>query len=546
MTSLANHNSDSASPEPASPAHYSYWLTGEITASERRILAIILLLGLAVRLMASYLQPAFLDEGFVYQVTKAGFSAIIDVIRYDTHPPTYNLLMYPLVQLTSSIFILRLPAVLLSLGTILLSFKLCRRFVSSEAALASAAFVALSYNVWLTDAQLRNYGPLMLLLTLLWLGMLDIRSQGSPFADCSLNSKTRWALWALVALLTSSLHVLGSLCVGTCLLLGLTLPRRRCLTLTWLALALLPTIAWFLWGKFSSPLGQANTSNSEFFYYLAFIPLNLINLRSPESIIEYLRAAPYIQTASPYIIAAYLLGNAILWAVYAYGWYSHCKRQPWEANLLGLSFLLPLLIIWFSCLLGLQPFSPRYAITLTVPFLLTFGAGLRPQLQRCWYKALLIVCLAIIAIFPFWTPLWNQCWKGTLDFIERVQQPGDFIGIYHPYAAYAFAMDYAPEDTRFTFTTDSYYHAHLEQREREDRLPLRMLSNSDINPEFYNYCQGRRLILILCQKHEGNNDFLVWLINNFDLLDYCAQPSLTYWADNEVFVLRPKRESFAP
>ena len=52
-------------------------------------LAVILALAAAIRLLASYLQPAYVDEAFNQFVCAAGPKGILDILRPDTHTPFF-------------------------------------------------------------------------------------------------------------------------------------------------------------------------------------------------------------------------------------------------------------------------------------------------------------------------------------------------------------------------------------------------------------------------------------------------------------------------
>ncbi|MBQ7568383.1 glycosyltransferase family 39 protein, partial [bacterium] len=236
--------------------------------SARRTLVIIMLIGLALRLMAAYLQPAFYDEGHTYNFTKCGFSAIITEMLRDSHPPTYNLLIYPLVQLSDSIFVLRLPGVLAGTLAIFFGFMLGKRLGGECCGLLTAAVMAGVYNLWLLDAQLRSYGLLDCALLALLLMVIKIYETGRPIS-LLVKPSVNWAVFTLTAILAASLHATGTLAVLCYLILLAILPVReempsRRLPCALLGAALLPPLGWGLYVKAqaSSYLSQAHALGS--------------------------------------------------------------------------------------------------------------------------------------------------------------------------------------------------------------------------------------------------------------------------------------------
>ncbi|MBQ7568382.1 hypothetical protein IJT17_06210 [bacterium] len=505
-------------------------------------LGIILGIGLAIRLTASYIQPAFLDEAFVYWVTKAGWRAMADVLRYDTHTPAYNVLMYPLVQLTDSMFWLRLPSVLLSLGTVWLSYRLARRYCSEGTALTLSAFISFSYCVWLTDAQLRSYSPLMFLCTSLWLAMSDIKREGAPFIELPWP-RLRWPLFALASLLSSCIHVIGALMQGVIALFSFWLPseeRRRILICS--ALAILPCAAWFVFGRSQAPLQFAHAETREYWLQFFFTPLYLFGLKSPNDVLGFLGSYMPPEAAAAYLIPAYLIGNALIWAALLWGGYRLGRQWGWEGWFLNAAFLLPLLAILASCLLGLQPYAPRYAVTMTLPFLIALQELASRRAVRFLGQAALAWNVFICLLFPYCPQLWNQYWRTVTDFIDARAASGDIVCVYNPYAAYSFALAYDPQGAYYEFSHEksSGYHVALRQRPDSAKLACYPLSLAMLNDSFLQSLGKHRIFLVLCQRYQGDSS-LAWLNDRFHITDGVHFPSLTYWADAEVCILERNR-----
>ena len=492
-------------------------------------------------MLASWLQPAFLDEAFVYYVTKGGWQAMIDVLRYDTHTPVYNLLMYPLVRITDDMLWLRMPSVLCGLAAIILSFHLSRRFCSERAALAISAFMALSYNVWLTDSQLRSYGLLAFLCILQWLGCSDIYRRGEPFPELPWP-RLRWPLYAFAALFCASVHVLGTLMQGVLALFACWLPAKakRCL-LGCSAAAIVPSAVWFAVCRSHSALQFVRADNHEYALQFIFTPLFLLNFKSPNDIVGYLGNYLPKEAIIPWILPAYLIGNAIFWIILIYCWYKLIKRWKWEGWLLAGVFNLPLLAVLLSCLLGLQPYTPRYAITLILPFLLALAQIDSKPIKESAFQLTLGWTLLLCAAFPFCHPIWNQYWQSVTDYIDAHARSEDVILVYNPYAAYSFALAYDPQGSYFEFSHDSSgYHVALRRSPDSRKLTCFPLSEALLDESFLSSMKNRRVFLVLCQRFLGDNSLLL-LGKRFQIADSYHFASLTSWADAEVCILEYKQ-----
>ena len=499
-------------------------------------LFIIVLAGAAVRLTAGWVQPAFIDEGFVYYVTKAGWRAMVDVLRYDTHTPVHNVLMYPWVCATDSIFWLRLPSALCGLGAVVLSYHLARRYCSAGTSLALSAFMALSYNVWLADAQLRNYGPLTLLCTVQLLCCSDIYRRGAPFADLPW-SRLRWPLYALTALLCSGIHVLGALTQSVMALFSFWLPSpaKKNLLVTSI-LAVLPCVLWFTVCRSSSDLAMVHEETREYALQFCFTPLYLLNLKSPNDLVNYFGHYLPGETIVPFILPAYLLFNGLFWLVLLYSWYKLVRRWKWEGWLLGGVFFLPQLEVLLSCLLGMQPYSPRYAVPMTISFLLLCEQWDSEKLKLSFRQLALGWTVFLCLIFPFFPPLWLQYWQGAIDFIEAKSRPGDIVLLYNPGISYSFVWAYDPQGAYYEFSHDSGYHSALRQRPESPKLTCLPLSESLLTEDFLRSVKDRRVFLVLCQRFQGDHS-LELLDKRFKIADSYKFSSLTSWAEADVFLL---------
>ncbi len=519
-------------------------LSGPITAGGRKWLLLILALGLLIRLAAAYVQPAFLDEGFVFYTTRAGLDQLVHMLKIDTHPPTFNILMYPLIVSTDSIFLLRLPSVLLSLGTILLSFNLARRFGSERFALVLAACAALSYNLWFADAQLRSYGPLAFCLSAVWVGMLDIRAQGRPFACAlKLHPRWQWPLFTLLALGAASLHYLGVLALFCCGLMALALPAQsRRHTIVGLILAVIPIVAWFIWSRATchyefpaNPSGLRSEDMASLFFSATAIASWIPNL--PELLPDEEQAQLWLDI---FAYCSYALGAA-LWASFLWGWYRTAQQERWNANFLGLTLLLPLLILLLASAVGrIQNTQYRYAIPLSLPFLILVGRAWSEKWRYALFAALLAYAALLGLAFPFCPQLWNQNWRGTIAFIDGDHQPNDLIVIYNPFSGYCFSMAYDPQHITYRF--DEGYHAQLIQQPAPGKAPIFLLSEDMVNEELARDLRGFRLKLVLCQEFidPRGPQVVQWFLDRYRVSSEYHEPSLRGGAKINAYTLEPR------
>ncbi|MBQ7568331.1 hypothetical protein IJT17_05940 [bacterium] len=518
--------------------------TARLSTSGRRWLTAILFLGLAVRLAAAYVQPAFLDEAFVYYVTKAGPAQAIQQLRLDVHPPTFNILMYPLASATHSIFILRLPELLLSIITLALTFFLARRFFSEPLSLALTAFTACSANLVITDAQLRTYGPLTLCLMLLWIGMLDIGRRGSPFAEWRLKPALRWGLWALAGLMGACLHILGAIALGACAVSALALPQQKQRTIGLLIAEALPVSIWFVYNRLTVELPlearpEASVKNN--LEALLVSPLDIANWDVREWYL--LIQDPLARSLALQILSICALVLALLlWALFVRGWIKMRQEQPYEANLLGINAICAPVLICLAACFGLVGYTQsRYAVPFSVPFLLLVLQGVNLTSQKQILTALILPTLAISLAFPFCPMLWNQNWQGTLGYIERIKRPNDIIltnGLSE--SGYALAMAYDIDNIEFRFFDN--FKALLIQRPTPGKLPLAILTPDMLDTSLLNDLKGYRIILVMSQMKAipGNADIIKWLSQYYALTDEFHQPSLKNWAEVDVYVWERK------
>ena len=170
-----------------------------------------------IRILASVLQPAYIDEAYNQYLCQAGPRAIVELMKLDNHTPLLQLALYPLSKLTDNIFFMRLPEVIFSLGTIAISHRIFRTYLDKNTSLWLTLFISINYPIWISDAQFRPYAPLTFGLSALWWGMFSVLQNRAPFTEDSNSNTTRkWLLFSLVCLLCGSIHFLGVISLFIC------------------------------------------------------------------------------------------------------------------------------------------------------------------------------------------------------------------------------------------------------------------------------------------------------------------------------------------
>lgn len=519
-----------------------FWLTGILEPWEARWLYGIAFLGLLVRVAAAWLQPAYIDEAAVYYTTKAGWNAVFEVARYEYSPPSFNAVMYPLIKVCSSVFILRLPEVFLFLPTFGAGYQLCRRMFPVWVSLMLCAFGAFSYNIWLTEAQFRYYGPLIFFLTWFWLGMEDALEQRIPFQNMlGRRSSFGWYLLALLAAGAASVHVLGLVVVCSCVLLvGRLAGTARIRMFLCIITGSLPMFIWLLWRQCSGggiSLAHSTMWNGDSWIMLASVPLCVLNCGVSQNILFYGRYNANLSQYHFAISCCYYCVNVFLWLLILSGYCRLRKRHKDMADMMGCSFFMTLLLLSVLGTVGIHELQPRYAVIFSLPIVCFLAEGFN-QAKFVWvgFGAVISWTVLLTMAFPFTPSLWNQYWQSCIDYIETHQRAGDRIYIFTPYAGFSFAWAYDKEHISFDYGKSVYW---IKQTVVSDKLPIVLLSNDvsykPSDQELRNIA-GQRVFLILNQTANTGGPPR-WLFDHYRMVDHFGHRSIRYWADAEVILL---------
>ena len=487
-----------------------------------RVLFVLVLLAGLVRLSAALSAGVMNDEAFSFFAASRPLEEMSRALRADLNPPTWYVLLKPLVQITSDPLILRLPSVLLGLLAVVCVFLIGRRVLGNG--LLPGLVAAAAYPLWLAEAQIRQYGLLDLAAAVAMVLALKASRQRLSGAE--------WAGYLAATCWMPVVHYGGFLilvALGLGLALAPALPdRRRMLLAT--ALGALPGLGWFAWsllGPIQPDVVDAGNWSLRL-AHIADLPAYLTGLSLPA-------AWPGLRDLAPAWTGRVLdlLGLA-LWALWARGCVSLVRRgQRSEALLLGLGFLLSLVGFLAGEALGVQPFQPRYLVPVAAFFvtLMLVGAG---RYASTLVALVVLVNLATAAFFPRDPFLWNQDWPGAVEWIREREQAGDVLAVSMPYALMGLNFTYARERVQVDFSRPGQMGFRFDEGYRGlPQVPL-PAAPPEARPG------PGRVFLVLCPFGDPDLIGLVdWFNRNYRVLDARIQPCVNQWGATAVFLLEP-------
>src|SRR5690242_20250586 len=131
------------------------------TIPESLVLAMLVLLGGALRLLRLGHEPLWVDEGFSWRWAHLPLADLWGAAgRLEYNPPLYYTLQHAALALGDGSFQLRLPSALLSALAIPLGYRLARDLAGRGAALLAALLVALSGPLVSYGQEARGYALL--------------------------------------------------------------------------------------------------------------------------------------------------------------------------------------------------------------------------------------------------------------------------------------------------------------------------------------------------------------------------------------------------
>ncbi len=517
----------------------------------KKWLLIILSFGLIIRLVAAWIQPLDTDEAFNYFLCRAGWNTLIQVMIADNHTPALHLLLWPLMQVTHSPLLLRLPSVLIGALSVILAFHLFRLLFSERESLLLTAIVACGYRLIINDAMIRPYGLMTAGLLAIWLGLNDIRRDGHPFSTFNIPARASWFVYGLIALLTASLHLLGVIMVVLASVVMYSfLSKAKLYTAIAHIIAVIPGISWYLYRMLSRPTGNhVNAFSWDSLERLPLLPLCVLNLKLGDRAMENCgkfdnyftnlgidlwSALLSIEYPSYYCIALFALG-ALLWLVAAWGVFRLWKLCSWQALFCTTMVFIPLAGFTLGVMLGYVNFlSERYFIPFTVPFLMLLTAALKDKAIH-FQRGCLIVSLLVCLVFPWSPALWVENWNNTFSFIEANRAQGDIIMLYLPNPVYSFALAYDGDNVQLNGEPRQRFH-------KSDKLPWFMLVSGVIDDRMLEVVRKHRVFLIVSTLDNPSFDpqALRWFNDNCHREGCCWDANINSWATHATLLYRAK------
>jgi len=480
------------------------------------------LLAALVRLSAALSAGVMNDEAFSFFAASRPLEEMSQALRADLNPPTWYVVLKPLVKTTSEPWILRLPSVLLGIVGVGCVFLIGRRVLGNG--LLPGLVVAAAYPVWLAEAQIRQYGLLDLAAALAMVLALKASQRRLSGAE--------WAGYLAATCWMPVVHYGGFLilaALGLGLALAPAIPdRRRILLAT--ALGALPGLAWFAWsllGPIQPDAVDAGNWSLRLAHF-ADLPAYLTGLSVPA-------AWPGLRDLAPAWTGRLLdLMGLALWALWARGWLSLARRgRRSEALLLGLGFLLSLVGYLAGDALGVQTFQPRYLVPVAAFFvvLMLVGAG---RFAPALVGLILLVNLATAAFFPRDPFLWNQDWPGAVEWIRGRQRAGDVLAVSMPYALMGLNFTYGRDHVQVDFSRPG----HMGFRFGEG---YRGVPQVPLPPAPPGARPGPgRVFLVLCPFGDPALVGLIdWFNQHYQVVDARIQPCVNEWGRTAVFLLEP-------
>jgi len=157
----------------------------------------VLLAALFLRIILSMTTSFDSDEAFSYFLSRLSFKELFSELYFDRHPPFFYLLHHFLALLTSSSFILRIPALGCSAISLVLIFLLGRElFREKQWALWAAILYGVAFGAWHLDFRARMYAPAQLFQLLATLTFLKFRAGN------------RRAIWMYILSMTAAVYTL--------------------------------------------------------------------------------------------------------------------------------------------------------------------------------------------------------------------------------------------------------------------------------------------------------------------------------------------------
>lgn len=374
----------------------------------RKTFWIIFLLGVAMRVAMIWIPPLWYDENFSLILARLPLLRLLEATAADVHPPLFYLLIWPIGQLTHTAWLVRLPSLFLSIGTLALFPRLLNQFSVGPRAQAIAFAMLAILPMQLQYAQeARMYALLEFLFVVGAISVLEDRKALLVLSVAGMLYTQNYGLFYTATLLLLSLIDYG------------ITPKGRGQQ----SAIVLGIILWLPW----IPVLQGQMNTIKGIYWLFDASFGTILHEIWKTFFAFTVNHPAGMVASMLIVFPLLM-----FAI----WHLFWKRPPFWYEIATLAFG-PLAfaiiassvqpVVLFRPLIGITPF-----MYLACALFLAEIKTLRMQL----YAACFIVPILVMSISGYYAFIREQKeYGGTGDLVASTKyildrwQPGDVI--YH-------------------------------------------------------------------------------------------------------------------
>ena len=501
---------------------------------------LILVLAVGVRLIICCVQPCQPDEGFVYLLTHNSVPVIMQRLGMDSHPPTHNLLMRPLILRTCNFIVLRLPEALGSVAAAYACFLLGER-IRRGCGIWVGALYALSLSVGMNTCQLRAYGFLDCCIWLTIYMCVNIIDYGCPWRR---SGRWQWLFFFLTALGAASLHYTGTLVVAVLWTVSAVsafkhTSQSRFKSLLCLGGALLPVSLWLVYAVFGNNNYMNNvhafSTNLAELYYVAvyvcgiqFVPNLLIDLH------EYIAFDCY----STFVSITWKLLIALVWFFTLRG---VCVLYFVNRKLL-LTLILPFLALLLSLIISnlrlVQYMQCRHYLPLAPVVFVCLIAGAYPVKLACVSNKLGITLVGFIlaanlfqSVSMIWSsPLIAYDFKEINSFVGKHNADKTALIVDGSMLSMAMMVNFGHGAVSFDFSDGSIRYA--EGYRGPEVIPL----NPFYLHDNYEVLTGKSVFLLMSAFDEIRIGYLRVLNEQFGVID--CKVIKSYWGDMEIYQLQ--------
>ncbi len=414
-------------------------------------LALLLAAALLLRLSLGALHNFTSDEALSYYNGRLPASQVLLAAQSDRHPPTFYLLMTAVTRFTHTELGLRLPCILMAIGTLYVTFQLALLLTRRETmALTSCALLAVLFSSWHFDITARMYEPARLAtVTASW--FLARLLLGEERRRCYLG----YVLASLCGVWM--FYFAGAMCLAHAFLIMRFArhDRRLWVCLGAIAMCSLPLVPFLV--QQSHIVGRETPA---LIYLLINVPLAYAYFLG---LMAAAQAAWHVDTAAPLLLCVGgLVTVLVLWTQVA-AWRQWRDEDGLRARLLA-GMLVPylLLLLATSGPLGLFNLRERYFL-LIYPYatiLLVYSLGRRGwnAARLALLAALFVVNLGVAANYHVDDYLWDYDMRPLAMHARAAATPEDNVLLYlGPGETLLFNYYFDPLDDPLTLAAGGIY-----------------------------------------------------------------------------------------